>query len=1367
MPILTIYEWGDSMGGTSVRTAANKAITGAAAGEPDDRPYLARRLSFVDASGKIIKITDEKLLDRSEPLVILGQPGMGKTTLMARLGEAPGARFVSARKLLRAPDPSRLVGPATRLIIDAIDEVPASSEGDAVDRILRQLALAGHPPFVLSCRLADWRSATAKIGIEEDYGATPIELQIEPLSRDEAEQFLSHSLEPERAAAVADHFSTLGPEDLLGNPQTLIMIEAVAGNDDLPQCRGELYDRAAAELRREHRSEKQDTRLATLSEEEALDAVGAAAAMIILAGKDAISNKAPGAVRPSDIHLGEIARLPGGADIGAVLGSRLFTGSAEGRFTLIHRTVAEHLGARWLARYADTDRKRRRLISLVQRDGKVPESLRGLHAWLARDPRLAPAVMAADPFGLVVNGDADRLMVAEGKSLLAALAALEDNNPGFRRDWRTHSLKGVVRPELLDEIRAIVEQRGSGYAVRTLILDALAGAPLASDLTEELRAIVLDVKEDTGIRRRAAEALLGVATYDRRFWPDLVEALGKQRNKESGRLGVDLLQRVGFERFTDEEIATAVYNHISKPDRTYVTGRLTAFERDLPTARLDGVITLLSARAARAREAKEEGHKSEDLTEMVLTLLARRLELGCFEPGQIWTWLNPFDAELGYVRHGADLVRNWMQAHDHERRALQRLVLLDAPGDQPPFPRLIRLQRSIPGIWPSDDDAIELLASFGAPARSTPGEVLRWKDVLAMVRHTPDAGAAVRAAARRFAGSRKGLHQFLDNLGSGRPRPWERRQTARRAKADRKLKASYEQARRQYRAREEDLRAGVFGLVRTPATVYLDLCYDVKSGDGPIARLDTWLGEDLRYAALDGFESFLTTSRTPTARQFAQSRANGRYFEAQWVIAAGAAERMRSGMGFADLSDERLLRISLVLETSQIASQAKIEGLPEAVAAEVRTRPGLIERYWRTLIEPQLRKRLDHVSGFYRLFEHADDQAIATDLAIEWLERFPALPAALEGELIDQLTGAGRFDDLRRVHAERSSSRWRSDDHRRNWQAGSFIFDFPAASAKLLDIGRRDPPIFWTMRHAIGAERGYNNPKHHALSPAQIEWLVHEFRSNWSLVHRPSGMSSGDTNPWDASEFISGLITRLGDDASDEAIAALAALVDAPADSFTPMMRTVAAEQAAKRVELDYAPPAIDTVMTVVFDAPPTTVADLQSVMIEELADVQRKLNGHPLDWRKGFFEGITPKNEEACRDEILKMIGEYPLGILCAPEGHLADDKRADIQCTIGHLMLPIEVKGQWHADLWSAADTQLDRRYAPDYRAEGRGIYLVLWFGKDVPAGKRLKGQGRGAKRPASPADLADALRLTLPADLCERIEIVVLDLTDPSTR
>jgi hypothetical protein len=165
--------------------------------------------------------------------------------------------------------------------------------------------------------------------------------------------------------------------------------------------------------------------------------------------------------------------------------------------------------------------------------------------------------------------------------------------------------------------------------------------------------------------------------------------------------------------------------------------------------------------------------------------------------------------------------------------------------------------------------------------------------------------------------------------------------------------------------------------------------------------------------------------------------------------------------------------------------------------------------------------------------------------------------------------------------------------------------------------------------------------------------------------------------------------------------------------------------------------------------------------MLEELAVIQRKVRSHPADWYRDFYADDVPKDEEACRDMLLKMFGDYPCNILCVPEGHLADDKRADIQCTFNKLMLPIEVKGQWHEDLWDAADKQLEKLYSNDWRADRRGIYLVFWFGQEVPTNKKLKSPGRGIDKPATAEELRLALNERSLAAKEGRVEIVVLDL------
>jgi midasin (ATPase involved in ribosome maturation) len=77
----------------------------------DLRDYIPRTLSWTDAALKTQTVRDQEIVLRfSQPIVILGDPGIGKTWLMEMLGAQDGHQFIRATSLLRQPraffDPS-------------------------------------------------------------------------------------------------------------------------------------------------------------------------------------------------------------------------------------------------------------------------------------------------------------------------------------------------------------------------------------------------------------------------------------------------------------------------------------------------------------------------------------------------------------------------------------------------------------------------------------------------------------------------------------------------------------------------------------------------------------------------------------------------------------------------------------------------------------------------------------------------------------------------------------------------------------------------------------------------------------------------------------------------------------------------------------------------------------------------------------------------------------------------------------------------------------------------------------------------------------------------------------------------------------
>ena len=187
-------------------------------------------------------------------------------------------------------------------------------------------------------------------------------------------------------------------------------------------------------------------------------------AVLLITGQEALV-KYTGQNNKDVLLTAELSDLTDVNDVATVLSSNLFkreTGKEE-RFIPLHRTVAEYLGARWLARQIDTSghqsRAIVRLLGLISADGGVPASLRGLHAWLAHfsPTLLGPKVIDADPYGMLKYGDADNLSIDQARRILSALKILSVDDPYFRSDhWERFSAKGLVRQELHGEIRQML-----------------------------------------------------------------------------------------------------------------------------------------------------------------------------------------------------------------------------------------------------------------------------------------------------------------------------------------------------------------------------------------------------------------------------------------------------------------------------------------------------------------------------------------------------------------------------------------------------------------------------------------------------------------------------------------------------------------------------------------------------------------------------------------------------------------------------------------------------------------------------------------------------------------------------------------------
>ena len=220
----------------------------------------------------------------------------------------------------------------------------------------------------------------------------------------------------------------------------------------------------------------------------------------------------------------DIAEFPFGEAANDALRVRLFQSEVENRFTHVHRVIAEFLGAKWLANCFSADVSEKRIFALFRQGEGVPTSLRGLHAWMAHfDETLARHCIKADPYAVLRYGDAETLNLDQARALLAALKTLSEDDPYFwSEDWGRHPLSGLLRTELKDDVRAIIEPFDHHIQLTNLLLEAMAGTALAEALAETLDAIMFDGRRYVGERSAATEALYIAGV--RRDWEAVISS---------------------------------------------------------------------------------------------------------------------------------------------------------------------------------------------------------------------------------------------------------------------------------------------------------------------------------------------------------------------------------------------------------------------------------------------------------------------------------------------------------------------------------------------------------------------------------------------------------------------------------------------------------------------------------------------------------------------------------------------------------------------------------------------------------------------------------------------------------------------------
>jgi hypothetical protein len=1333
--------------------------------------YFPRSLEVTDNQGQTRSVGEAGLLDIAGPKIVLGEPGMGKSELIRKLAQTLDVKPVTAIRLMHSKNPSTLVVTGKPLLIDGLDEAMSRRDGTSVDAILAQLEAAGSPDFILSCRVREWQSRTA-VNLRQIYDIEPVLFTLQPLTRSEASSFLSHRFSMIDPEYVLSHLDEHRIDDLYRNPLTLDLMGRVARHDALlPATRAALFGRVCTLIWPEHDPDRQESGLGMITEDQALSAAGAISAGLLLAGAEAVSLAGPGQIQESDIRLADIDALPDAMAARVVFSSKLFVSVGPGRAKPIHRVIAEFLAARWLAQHATTNRARRRLLARLRGSGAVPASLRGLHAWLAfHSPAMAKEVIRADPFSMLRYGEVNNLTAESAGVMFDALQSLAEKDPYFRTlDWGSHTVNGLAVPSLQHKIKSTIASAASNEHLRSLLIETIKGTPLASELSSTLEKIALSTDRFYRERKDAAEALLPYR--DRAWWQSTIGELHDQAAEDSLRLARDLIDEVDCD-VSDQLLVAAVLAEMGatmcpfprgKGYRIHTIFHFGRIVETLPVSRLISVLNLLSEHVDLFD--LNVSRSAQDLAELTSLLILKAIEkqaISSADGALAWNWLAAV-ARADNFRDGAPKrLYETLDAHDDLRHAIQHHVLYTARSRPTIFATEFDLASRLVGLAGRPRDVTWFLNRLADTNNRDSAAREDWKDLMRLGFCRGGMDPEMREASRKFQASDEQLEIFVRKLANPKKLPWERKQERRAWKQRRKMQIAYETDRRYFESNRVQLCMGELAVMVSPAKAYLGLFRDLKR-EMPSERITAWLGGELAVDVMTGFDTVLHRSDLPSPEQVAFGFAESTIWNYCYPIMAGLLARVRDGDDLSRISHSvQKTALLLCLENHGMCNEDDVSSLREMLERNVISTSQERAAFARLWIEPSLDAGVSHIPGLYKLAHDERWQTIGALLAQEWLSSKEIKCKSTELALVDCLTQAGALTSLASIAAERADFVYDDFDHMLAWLAIDVLVRFNSVLPDLSNIGVHNTEFIWFLRDRFQLERRGDLLQ---ITVAQAKWIVSEFRTQWPYAVLV-GSGSGNTNPYDATEFLLANVTLIANDTSAAAGEAMQALVSADRDSYTDFFRHLAAEQHQKRAEEHFEALQPKELAEMLTEGPPSNVDDLKSLVLEEFEVAQKVLTGDDIDQVRDFWSDAgKPHDENRCRDRLVAIISPElkRYSVQRITEADMPQTKRADLAFAYGQIQLPMEVKGQWHPKVWQAASDQLDRSYLIDWRCESRGIYCVLWFG-EVPfsSGRRLRPPPDGVRAPQSADEMRRMLIERIPEVQRSLIDVIVVDFT-----
>lgn len=1328
--------------------------------------YINRRLHI-----DVKHFSEREVLEQGRVLVVLAEPGAGKSKLLAEFGRIWGVEPVRASQFRY-----KTQLPVQRsLIIDALDEV-AKIDQSAIDQVIVKAQELSNGSVIFASRSYEWEEARTQ-WVRDCFGVDPLVIRIEHFRPDEQKRLFEAHLPGEDFGAFSAEVERFGLSPLLGNPQFLqLFADAYIQNSRRFTSKARIFHDAVERLAIEAGTVLAGKGRPPISE---ITAAGSEVmAKLLLAGASGVSTKE----QLADVGYPYLPALAShnARDALLALDTRLFKpASGPDHHEPVHRIVAEYCAAQYLVRRL-TDEQRpfspRRIFAIVAPNGAVRDELRGLLGWMASigPERVQRVAIDLDPYAVLANGDPSQLSTASKRLLIQRLISLAETNPGFRRSdyWRRFSVGGFFTEDLTGEVSQLLRSTAVTSPMIDLLLELLVDSGGPRGLASEVRAILLNRTADQHTRVWASRALirlLGTAS------PDGLQQLVSEGTAVSLRVAADLISVAGAETFTDDAIEsflrafTGIY--VPRTSRRHeasymaahylkeVIGQLTAAR----TA--DHLDRLTAGLTCRCRRSAFDCHCRIGVSKVAGRLLDHYFEtaLGPHDPTRLWKWMRSLWYDHGARAETSSAIQA-LAGDSGLRHELHRRAFTDITEHEEAWTIRWRFVdgHAHAGLCFRDDDD-RRMADFAFEA-DNPG---LWGVFLSRPRlragtFGPDPfrrrlreqAAAKLAFATEWARRERGFKEARakERRGFGRRRRhWERREARQEETNRADLIAN----------REVVEQGNHWGWTHTFAELYFSERERIKQYTDDMSLVESALRNCLPFLS----------SHIPSIDQLARNE--------RWAIARVLF--VSCWIQFHDRGNlDHIDRATLLAARTECAkynsmSETEYAAFERELDRLLFRQPTDAEAFARCYIEPGLSgPRTGHTHVWWLSSKDALAH-LRSKLSMEWLWAYPTMPvsardalfnlAALHGDraaLLDLIEERVTMTAVPLGNEDAESAQERMEDLR-FWRVRKFFFQ--AADNDGWESLRDDPSVIFDVDTKAGRFGGAGEGWP-SLSAEKIHKILDAFVERWPPVPLPSSYGTSDPPEERAYRFLVDVVWRIGRDSPEKALPVIDRLMaDARFAGFTEALLTLRAEGAMKLALADFAAPTPQHVVSMLDARGIASVEDLRAFVVEELEWLQGWLRSAETDPLAPYYPNGRHVDENTARNRIVETLVHRmtAMNMPVVIEHHMRDSNRCDF--TVSALiegrrrLLVVEAKGQWHREVFTAASAQLNDRYASHADAEQQGIYLVFWFGPEIEVGGRVR---HGI---STAANLHERIVDGMPPELRGMIDVVVLDLSSPN--